>query len=119
MFRIMLDRTRLRKKTVSPIAWYYTPSMYAFSRHIDASAVVYDCMDELANFRLASPHLPILGRGLMRQADVVFACGHSLYEAKPALHGDIHRFPSSVDRPHFETSRGRSESPQYQALPPP
>ena len=116
MLRIMLDRLRMREKIVSPIAWYYTPAMYAFSRHIDASAVVYDCMDELANFRLASPHLPILERELMRQADVVFAGGHSLYEAKRTLHGNIHPFPSSVDRSHFETARRWAEEPEDQAL---
>src|SRR5687767_2316590 len=29
------------------IAWYYTPMMLPFSRHLDADCVVYDCMDEL------------------------------------------------------------------------
>ena len=39
-------------------------------------------MDELANFRFASPQLPILERELMKRADVVFTGGYSLYEAK-------------------------------------
>ena len=39
------------------IRWYYTPMMLPFSRHIDAVATVYDCMDALANFRFAPPQL--------------------------------------------------------------
>jgi UDP-galactopyranose mutase len=35
------------------IRWYYTPMMLPFSRHVDAICTVYDCMDELANFRFA------------------------------------------------------------------
>jgi len=105
MLKEMLDGLRSREKIVAPIAWYYTPAMYAFSRHVDAAATVYDCMDELANFRLASPQLPLLERELMHHADIVSTGGHSLYEAKRAFHGNVHAFPSSVDRAHFETAR--------------
>jgi hypothetical protein len=39
------------------VAWYYTPMMLPFSRHLEADCTVYDCMDELANFRFAPPRL--------------------------------------------------------------
>ena len=39
------------------VAWYYTPMMLPFSRHLDASAIVYDCMDELSKFRFAPERL--------------------------------------------------------------
>ncbi|MEI9892111.1 MAG: hypothetical protein WDN45_18095 [Caulobacteraceae bacterium] len=76
-----------------PIRWYYTPMMLGFTRHIEASAVVYDCMDELSNFKFAPPELRSLERELMAEADVVFTGGFSLYEAKKDQHANIHPFP--------------------------
>src|SRR4051812_602118 len=40
-----------------PVCWYYTPMALAHTRHIQAGAVVYDCMDELAAFKGAPPEL--------------------------------------------------------------
>jgi UDP-galactopyranose mutase len=95
------ETNRIRR----PLAWYYTPALFCYSKNIDASVVVYDCMDELANFRFASPQLPLLERELMARADLVFTGGHSLYEAKRRMHPSVHCFPSSVDRTHFATAR--------------
>ena len=105
------------EKIVRPIRWYYTPMMLGFSRRIEASAVVYDCMDELSNFKFAPPELRELERELMAEADVVFTGGYSLYEAKKNQHPNIHPFPSSVDRPHFAEARTREASmdPEDQA----
>ena len=87
------------------IRWYYTPMMLAFSRHLEAVCTVYDCMDELANFKFAPPELTSLERELMAAADVVFTGGYSLWEAKRERHPNIHPFPSSVDRTHFALAR--------------
>jgi UDP-galactopyranose mutase len=87
------------------LRWYYTPMMLAFSRHIAAECTVYDCMDELANFRFAPPELAGLEAELFALADVVFTGGYSLYEAKRDRHANIHPFPSSVDRAHFAAAR--------------
>ena len=94
-----------------PVAWYYTPMMLGFSRAVaaDAACVVYDCMDELSNFRNAPERLRDLERELVDAADVVFTGGWSLYEAKRAWHGNIHPFPSSVDRAHFARARTLAE----------
>jgi UDP-galactopyranose mutase len=88
------------------IAWYYTPMMLDFSRDIDASAVVYDCMDELSKFRFAPEKLLDLEQELIDKADLVFTGGSSLYEAKKSRHDRVHLFPSSVDRAHFAKARG-------------
>ena len=88
------------------VRWYYTPMMLPFSRHIEAACVVYDCMDELANFRFAPPELLTLETQLFAEADLVFTGGYSLYEAKRDRHRNIHAFPSSVDQAHFRTARG-------------
>lgn len=90
-----------------PVLWCYTPMMWPVGRQLETAAVVYDCMDELANFRFAPPELMGLERDLLAAADVVFTGGYSLYEAKKHLHPNIHPFPSSVDREHFARARAR------------
>ncbi|WP_457580165.1 UDP-galactopyranose mutase [Ensifer canadensis] len=107
----LLDLVGHRK----PILWFYTPMMFSFARHVDAAAVVYDCMDELANFKFAPAKLGELERELMHRADVVFTGGYSLYEAKRVLHDNIHPFPSSVDVRHFRSARTLPVSPPDQA----
>ena len=92
------------------VAWYYTPMMLPFSRHLDTSAVVYDCMDELSKFRFAPERLLDLESELLEAADLVFTGGTSLFEAKKGRHANVHCFPSSVDREHF--ARARRELPQ-------
>jgi UDP-galactopyranose mutase len=102
------------------VRWYYTPMMLPFSRHIEAACTVYDCMDELANFRFAPAELLGLERELLASADVVFTGGYSLYEAKKDLHPNIHPFPSSVDRAHFGRARAMDSAPDDQcSLPSP
>jgi len=100
------------------IRWYYTPMMLPFSRHLEAVCTVYDCMDELANFKFAPPELTLLERELMAVADVVYTGGYSLWEAKRGRHRNIHPFPSSVDRSHFARARRlRGEPADQAALP--
>ncbi|QAY79814.1 UDP-galactopyranose mutase [Sphingosinicella sp. BN140058] len=97
------------------VRWYYTPMMLPFSRHVESICTVYDCMDELANFRFAPPQLLTLEQELIDAADVVFTGGYSLYEAKKDRHANIHPFPSSVDRAHFARARAMDASPDDQA----
>ena len=93
------------------VLWYYTPMMLDFSRHLDAGCIVYDCMDELANFRFAPPQLLDLEQELFERADLVFTGGYSLYEAKREKHPSVHPFPSSVDVAHFAQARALAGSP--------
>jgi len=97
------------------VAWYYTPMMLPFSRHLEPVCTVYDAMDELANFRFAPPTLLGLERELLERADVVFTGGYSLYESKKQKHGNVHPFPSSVDSAHFAQARGNLADPADQA----
>ena len=97
------------------IAWYYTPMMLPFSRDLDTSALVYDCMDELSKFRFAPEGLLELEQELIDKADLVFTGGSSLYEAKKDRHDSVHLFPSSVDRAHFGKARAAIEDPADQA----
>ncbi len=72
-------------------------------------------MDELSAFRAASPNIPALERDLLASADVVFTGGRSLFEAKRALHPDVHAFPSAVDLEHFRRARQPLDDPLDQA----
>jgi UDP-galactopyranose mutase len=117
--RTLLDQF-LASRPAPRVRWYYTPMMLAFSRHVTADCTVYDCMDELANFRFAPPELIGLERDLLAAANVVFTGGYSLYEAKRDRHANIHPFPSSVDRAHFATARsGLADPADQQPLPHP
>ncbi|WP_206667534.1 glycosyltransferase [Muricoccus nepalensis] len=87
------------------VAWYYTPMSLGFTSHLQPLVTVYDCMDELSAFRGASPQLTLRERRLLRQADVVFTGGRSLYEAKLGLHPRVHLFTSGVDSAHFAQAR--------------
>lgn len=100
----------------APVAlrWYYTPMMLPFSRELPSACTVYDCMDELANFRFAPPELTQLEAELMGQADLVFTGGYSLYEAKRDRHPNVHPFPSSVDAAHFRLARQVEADPADQ-----
>ncbi len=110
--RRLLDELLALEAISRPVLWYYSPIMLAFSRELTAAAIVYDCMDELSNFKFAPPELRELEAELISRADVVFTGGYSLYEAKRGLHRNIHPFPSSVDWAHF--AQARSEQPDVQ-----
>jgi hypothetical protein len=53
--RVLLDDYLARHEATDLLLWYYTPMSLAFSAHLPARLVVYDCMDELAAFRGAPP----------------------------------------------------------------
>jgi len=102
------------------VCWYYTPMMLPFTRHVERLCTVYDCMDELANFRFAPPELLSLEQDLFDEANLVFTGGFSLYEAKKDRHPEVHPFPSSVDRAHFSRARDPMPEPADQnAIPGP
>ncbi len=96
------------------IFWYYTPMALGKSRHFQPVLTVYDCMDELANFKFAHAELKSREQELFRRADLVFTGGHTLYEAKREQHPDAHAFPSSIDKSHFGQARGALAEPADQ-----
>jgi UDP-galactopyranose mutase len=96
------------------VAWYYTPMMLPFSKHITPDVTVYDAMDELSKFKFAPDDLLGLEQELIDRSDIVFTGGSSLYEAKKDRHDNVHCFPSSVDRCHFAKARARMFDPADQ-----
>lgn len=91
--------------------WVYTPMELPVAALLEPRLVVYDCMDELSQFRFAPPELAAREAELLDRADVVFTGGYRLYEAKARLHGNAHPFPSSVDVGHFRRARGSLPDP--------
>jgi hypothetical protein len=89
----------------NPVLWFYDPmAVVAFADHCGEVAIVYDCMDELAQFRGAPPELREREAELLRQADVVF-CGGQKMRAKRLPHNpNCHFYGTGVDYAHFSTS---------------
>ncbi len=113
--RRLVDEALIRYRIANYVLWYYTPMALAVSRHLSPTAVVFDCMDELSAFAQAPPAMRAFERELLDRTDVVFTGGRSLYEAKRALHRNVHAMPSSVDVSHFAQARAATEEPEDQA----
>jgi UDP-galactopyranose mutase len=97
------------------VLWFYTPMALPFAHDLNPIAVVYDCMDELSAFAEAPPSIAKYETDLFRRADVVFAGGQSLFDAKRGRHRHVHLFPSGVDVSHFARARQLRVDPDDQA----
>ncbi len=84
-----------------PGVWLYTPMMTELIGAFDATPVVFDAMDELANFDFAPAGMRERETALLERADVVFAGGRSLYETRRSYGAKVHCFPSGVELEHF------------------
>ena len=107
---LLISSTGIKKM----ILWYYSPLGLQFTDHLSPELIVYDCMDELSAFRFAPPELKEYEQRLMEKAGLVFTGGQRLYEAKKHRHRNIHAFPSSIDKEHFESARKIAEEPADQ-----
>ena len=88
------------------IHWFYSPmAAPAFLGKLNAAAIVYDCMDELAKFRGAPRDLPEREAILLRAADVVFTGGYQLFRRKARLHRNVHFYGCGVDVDHYARAR--------------
>ena len=88
------------------VQWFYTPlpaptMLGAFGER----GVVYDCMDELSQFRFAPPELVESESILLDRADIVFTGGRKLFDAKSRRHRNVHFFGCGVDVDHFAKAR--------------
>lgn len=102
------------------VLWFYTPMALPAANRLRPRAIVYDCMDELSNFKFAPPVLRERELELLDRADVVFTGGQSLWEAKRTQHANCFAMPSSVDAPHFARARrGLREPEDLAAIPHP
>jgi glycosyltransferase involved in cell wall biosynthesis len=88
------------------IQWFYSPmSAPSFLGDFGTVGAVYDCMDELANFRFAPPDIAERERFLLGHAKVVFTGGPQIFDAKSPLHDNVHCFGCGVDIDHYARAR--------------
>ena len=96
----------LQARFESAVQWFYSPmTAPAFLNQFGSIGVVYDCMDELANFRFAPTDIVEREDLLLSRADVVFTGGYSLHRAKSARHSNVHFYGCGVDVEHFGGAR--------------
>ena len=82
-------------------AWLTTPMALPLAQALKPGRIVYDCMEPLAELEHAPRQIAQRERALMKQADLVFAAGPSLYSERQADHPAMHCLPNAVDAAHF------------------
>lgn len=95
-----------------PILWLYTPMASEFLEVIPRSLFIFDAMDQLSAFAGAPPELIARDQAVLRQADIVFTGGWSLYQAKKPFNPNTHLFPSGVEVEHFAKAADRRTIPR-------
>ena len=113
------ERRRILKETLGrelrgqfdhPLLWFYDPmAVTAFAGHLNERAIVYDCMDELSQFKGAPPMLLERERELLGVADVVFCGGQKMRKKRLPLNSNTHFFGTGVDVEHFGKALSREQ----------
>jgi glycosyltransferase involved in cell wall biosynthesis len=92
----------LRGRFDDALLWFYDPmAVVSFAGHVGERAIVYDCMDELSQFKGAPPALIERERKLLAVADVVFCGGQKMRKKRLPLNSNTHFFGTGVDCDHF------------------
>lgn len=94
-----------------PLLWFYNPMDAPWA--IDAipnRGIVYDCMDELSQFKFAPETLVANENKLIQNADVVFTGGYELWLKKSKQHENVHFFGCGVEFEHFALAQQQETS---------
>jgi len=88
-----------------PLLWFYDPmAVDSFSGQLGERAIVYDCMDELSQFKGAPPALIEREKKLLAVADVVFCGGQKMRKKRLPYNDNCYFFGTGVDIQHFGTA---------------
>lgn len=94
--------TELAGQFDDPILWFNDPmAVTAFAGHLDEALIVYDCMDELSQFKGAPPALLERELELLEVADVVFCGGRKMRDKRLPHNANSHFYGTGVDCRHF------------------
>ncbi|WP_024891064.1 glycosyltransferase [Luteimonas huabeiensis] len=105
----LAEHPLLKDRFRAPVQWFYSPMPApALLGAFGACGTVYDCMDELANFRFAAADLPERERQLLARADVVFTGGHELFRSKSRHHPTVYFHGCGVDVAHFAKAQAEA-----------
>jgi glycosyltransferase involved in cell wall biosynthesis len=89
-----------------PVLWFNDPmAVVPFAGHCGERAIVYDCMDELAQFASAPPQLQERERALLLKADVVFCGGRKMRDKRKPYNPHSYFYGTGVDSNHFGRAR--------------
>lgn len=103
----------------NPLLWFYDPmAVVAYAGHLQERAIVYDCMDELSQFKGAPPTLIEREQKLLAVADVVFCGGQKMRKKRLPFNPNCHFFGTGVDVKHFgqALSDDLAAAPEINAL---
>ncbi|MCC7448633.1 MAG: glycosyltransferase [Anaerolineae bacterium] len=95
-----------------PLLWLYTPMASDFVESLPHKLLIVDVMDQLSAFKGAPRELIDREKGLLRQANLVFTGGASLYRDKLPLNENTYLFPSGVEIDHYAPAANRSAFPR-------
>lgn len=101
----LVDELVYEEELIDYTVWYYTPMALSYTRHLEPRAVIFDCVNMYSSQEEEE---------LLKKADLVFTCSHSLYDEKKANHHNIHSFPNSIDQFHFSQARQKLVEPDDQ-----
>jgi glycosyltransferase involved in cell wall biosynthesis len=91
------------------VQWFYDPmAAPIFLNRVGEVANVYDCMDQLSQFKFAPPELARRERVLLHAADVVFTGGRKMWEDKIQYNDNCHFYGCGVDVAHFSAALEKS-----------
>ena len=104
--RALASHPLLAGRFDQPVQWFYSPmTAPSLLDQFGSATVVYDCMDELANFLFAPADIGQREKLLLARADLVFTGGRRLYESKSRHHANVHFFGCGVDFAHYAQAR--------------
>ncbi|MBZ0290394.1 MAG: glycosyltransferase family 1 protein, partial [Anaerolineae bacterium] len=104
----LLNRYLKSENVLNPVVWLYTPMASDFVKPLNPCVLVYDVMDQLSAFKGAPAELRDREEAMLRQADVVFTGGVSLYRSKEDYNANTHLLPSGVEIEHFAQAADRT-----------
>ena len=97
----------------NPLLWFYNPMDAGWVLGWLANrGVLYDCMDELSQFKGADPRLVANEAKLLEAADVVFTGGIELFEKKSKQNPNTHFFGCAVEYDHFAQAQAQGPIPE-------
>ncbi len=100
--REAVNSVNLKHEFDAPLLWYYSPMEASWSLdYFENSGIIYDCMDELSQFKGAPPQLIEQEKRLINRADIIFTGGHELWLKKSKQHPNVHFFGCGVEVDHF------------------
>jgi glycosyltransferase involved in cell wall biosynthesis len=90
----------------SPLLWFYNPMDTPWAvDEFNRRGVVYDCMDELSQFKFAPENLIKNEQLLIDKADIIFTGGYELWLRKSKQHPNVHFFGCGVEYDHFSKAQ--------------